>query len=108
MFAWVPEWGWTFACSAPKRLLDAIARQVLGLVVELAPAVVALAGVALGVLVGHDRAHRLEDGSAHEVLGGDQLEPVHLAGPLAVDDTRELGIRLGKMRHINNFGARHV
>ena len=91
-----------------EELLDPVARQVLGLVVELAPAVIPLARVALGVLVGHDRAHRLEDGATHEVLGGDQLEPVHLADPLAFDDTRELGVHIGKVRHINNFGLRHV
>ena len=108
MFAWVPEWGCTFACSAPKSLLDTVAREVLGLVMELAPAVVPLARVTLGVLVRHDRAHRFENGSTYEVLGGDQLEPVYLADPLAFDDTREFGVHIGKVRHINNFGARHV
>ncbi|KAF5052325.1 hypothetical protein DSECCO2_409870 [anaerobic digester metagenome] len=91
-----------------EELFDAVAGEVLRLVVELAPTVVTLPGIALGVLVGHDRAHGLEHGTAHEVLGGDKLEPVHLAEPLALDDPRNFWIHIGKMRHINRIGLRHV
>jgi hypothetical protein len=48
------------AGAGPGRLLHDIG--------ELATAVVALAGVALGVLVGEHRAHRLEHGRRNEVL----------------------------------------
>ena len=51
----------------------------LGDVDELAAAVVALARIALGVLVGQHRAGGFEHGAADEVLGGDQLEAVVLA-----------------------------
>ena len=55
MFACAPECGWTLACSAPKSCFDAVDGELLGDVDELAAAVVALAGVAFGVLVGqHD------------------------------------------------------
>ena len=43
-----------------EQLPDALERQLLGDVDELAAAVVALARQALGVLVGHHRAQRLE------------------------------------------------
>ena len=58
-----------------EELLGAVDGQRLGDVDELAAAVVALAGVALGVLVGQHRAGRLQHGLADEVLRGDQLEP---------------------------------
>ena len=41
---------------------------------ELAAAVVALAGIALGVLVGEDGPDRLQDRLGDEVLRGDHLE----------------------------------
>jgi hypothetical protein len=57
-----------------EQLLGAIARQVLHDVGELAAAVVALAGIAFGVLVGEDAAGGFEHGFGGEVLAGDQLE----------------------------------
>jgi len=69
---------------AAEELLGARSGQLLGHVHELAPAVVALGRVALGVLVGQHRSDRLEDRRADEVLRGDQLEtgvlPVDLVG----------------------------
>ena len=75
-----------------EELLRAIARQVLGHVDDLAAAVVATAGVALGVLAGQDRAHRLEHGQARVVLGCDQLEVAAGALLLVTDDLPDLGI----------------
>ena len=46
-----------------EELLGAVAREVLHHVGELAAAVVALAGIALGVLVGEDRPGRFEHGA---------------------------------------------
>ena len=65
-----------------EERLGALDGQPLGHVDELAAAVVALARVALGVLVGHHRAGGLEHGAGDEVLRGDQLEPLVLAPPL--------------------------
>ena len=62
-----------------EELLGAVARQVLHHVGELASAVVALAGIAFGVLVGEHRAGGFEHGLADEVLRGDQLQPFVLA-----------------------------
>ena len=64
-----------------EERLGAVDGQLLGDVHELAAAVVALAGIALGVLVGEHRAHGFEHRFGNEVLGGDQLD----AGGLATD-----------------------
>ena len=63
-----------------ENLLRARNRQRLGDVDELATAVVPLAGVAFGVLVGQHRSGGVEHGLADEVLRGDELQ----AGVLAV------------------------
>ena len=55
MLALAPECGCTLACSAPNSALDPLAGQVLDLVDDLVAAVVPLARVALGVLVGEHR-----------------------------------------------------
>ena len=80
-----------FACGAGVRLdvgvlgaeerLGAVAGEVLDLVDDLAAAVVALAGNALGVLVVEPRAERLEHRDRGEVLRGDELERLLLARP---------------------------
>ena len=57
-----------------EELLRAVDRQLLGHVDPLAAAVVAPAGVALGVLVGQHRALAFEHRRRNEVLGGDHLE----------------------------------
>ena len=72
----------------PEQLLGAVDRELLGDVDLLAAAVVALARVALGVLVGQHRAGRLEHRLGDEVLGGDHLERVLLALELAVEHAR--------------------
>ena len=62
-----------------EKLFRAVAGEVLDHVGEFAPAVVALAGIALGVLVGEDSAGGLENGAADEVLRGDHLQAFVLA-----------------------------
>ena len=47
--------------------------QVLNNIGVLAAAVIALAGIPLGILVGKDTAHRLQHGFAHKILRGNQL-----------------------------------
>ena len=82
--------------AALEELLGALDRQRLGLVDELAAAVVAVAGIALRVLVGEHGAGGLEHGARDEVLRRDQLDLVLLASELAADDAGELGIALGQ------------
>jgi hypothetical protein len=81
--------------AQPLRPFDG---QRLGLVDELAAAVVALAGIALGVLVGQHRSGGLQHRAADDVLGGDQLDLLALAGELAADGGGELGVALGEAR----------
>ena len=65
-----------------EQRLGPVDRQFLADVDLLAAAVVAAAGVALGVLVGQHRADRVEDGLGHEVLRGDHLQRPLLAAQL--------------------------
>ena len=66
--------------------------DALGDVDDLAAAVVAGAGVALGVLVGEGRAERGQHGGRGEVLGGDQLERVACRSSLPEQHLGELGV----------------
>ena len=72
-----------------EQLLDAVDGQVLGLVDTLAAAIVAVAGIALGIFVGQAAAHGLHHLLAHEVLAGDQLDAVQLALMLFLDDVKQ-------------------
>ena len=91
-----PECGWTFANSAPNSALRALDRELLGDVDLFAAAVVAAAGVSLGVLVREHRALRLQHRDGHEVLGGDHLEVPALALELALEHLCDLGVDLGE------------
>ncbi len=69
-------------------------RQRLDVVNHLTAAVVALARVALGVLVGENAPHRLEHGGGREVLRSDELDVLALAGKLLLDQSgRWRGLR---------------
>ena len=82
MLACAPECGCTLACSAPNSALARAIASAFDDVDELAAAVVALARIAFGVLVGQHRAGGFEHGAADEVLRGDQLEAVVLPAQL--------------------------
>ena len=62
-----------------KQLFRAVDRQSLGDVDELAPAVVALARIAFGVLVGELRPLRLQNARADVIFRRDQLDVLFLA-----------------------------
>jgi hypothetical protein len=79
-----------------EERLGAVDRQLLGDVDELAAAVVAAAGIALGVLVRQHAALRLEDRLRHEVLRRDHLERPLLAVELVLEHPRDLGIDVGE------------
>ena len=79
-----------------EELLRAVDRDLLDLVDDLAAAVVAPAGIALGVLVRRHRADRLEHGRPREVLGRDQLDLPALPLELAAEQLGDLGVDLGE------------
>ena len=87
-----------------EELLGAIARQVLDHIGELASAVVALAGITLGVLVGEDRARGFQHRLAHEILRGDQLQAFVLAALFVFDGLRDLGINF-RQREFHRIGV---
>ena len=99
MLACAPECGCTLTWSAPNSCLRAIDRERLGDVDELAAAVVPLARIALGVLVRHHGAGRLEHGEADEVLRRDELEALFLAADFVADGGGDVGIDGVEMRH---------
>jgi hypothetical protein len=68
---------------------------LLGDVDVLAAAVIALAWIAFGVLVGQYRALRFQHPRAGVVLGRDQLDVVFLALPLAIERSLQLGVEPG-------------
>ena len=94
--AWEPECGWTLAKSAAEQRLGPLDGQGLDLVDEFAAAVVAPAGIALGVFVGQHRALGLQHRPRDDVLRGDQLDLVLLAAELAADGFEDSRIGLGQ------------
>ena len=82
-----------------EELLQPVDGELLHLVHHLAAAVVPLARVALGVLVGERRAHRVDDRAAREVLARDELEAVLLPAQLLVDQARDDGIGVAGVGH---------
>ena len=95
-----------------EELFGASDRELLDLVHDLAAAVVALPGQALGVLVREHRADGLQYGRPGEVLRRDQLELIALARELRVAEASDLGVDLGqaevaqvveRVRHVGSF-----
>jgi hypothetical protein len=82
--------------AAVEQALGALDRQRFGNVDVLAAAVVAPSGIALGVLVGQDRALRLEHRAADDVLARDQLDLVLLAAELGLERRGEVGVYVAK------------
>ena len=76
--------------------LGALDGQGLGDVDDLAASVVAATWVALRVLVGQDRALTLQDGPGNEVLRGDHLQGLALAGELTGEDLGDVRVELGQ------------
>ncbi len=81
-----------------EELFGAVAGEGFDDVGELATAVVAFSGVALGVFVGKDGAGGLEHGARDEVLGGDHLETFVLAENFVLDLFGDLRIGGGEGR----------
>jgi hypothetical protein len=75
-----------------EELLRALDGEVLGDVDERAAAVIALARIALGVLVGERRALRRQHRHARVILRGDQLDMLLLALIFLPDGVPHLGV----------------
>ena len=76
------------------ELLGAVDGNLLALVDYLAAAVVALAGVAFGIFVGHHAAHGFHHLVADKVLGGNQLDAFGLTLTLFLNEVENLCISL--------------
>ncbi len=81
-----------------EQLLGAVDGQLFDHVDVFAAAVVALAGISFGVLVGQYRPLRLQHPGAGVVFRGDELNVVLLASPLPGDGLGKFGIKTGN-RH---------
>src|SRR5207245_2030221 len=78
--------------------------RFLGDVDKLAPAVVALLRISLGVLVGKLRSLCSHDGRARVILGGDQLDMRLLAFVLAADRAPDVRIGLAQVLRTAEHG----
>ena len=74
----------------PENLLGPLAGQFLGDVDELATAIVAMTGIALGIFIGKHAAHGLHHRGAGVVFRGDHFQ----AAPLPVDLAGDGGPKL--------------
>ena len=83
--------------GAVEQLAGALNGEGFGHVHILAAAIIAPAGIAFGVFVGHDRALRLQHGARDDVFRGDQLDFVLLAVEFAGDGLGDLWIGLGEL-----------
>jgi hypothetical protein len=81
---------------AAEDLFGAVAGQVLDDIGVLAAAVVAPAGVALGIFVGEDGTGSLEHGFRDEVFAGNHLQPLVLAEGFVVKGGGYVGVGLGE------------
>mmetsp|Transcript_37835 Transcript_37835/g.75400 ORF Transcript_37835/g.75400 Transcript_37835/m.75400 type:complete len:381 (-) Transcript_37835:18-1160(-) len=79
-----------------EGLQGAVLAQVLDAVDDLVAAVVARAGLALGVLVRERRAEALHHRAGGEVLRRDELDGSHLPGLLLLDQLRDRRVRLSQ------------
>ena len=70
---------------ATKQLLGALDGEFFGDINELAAAIIALARIALGIFVGHDRALRFKHGARHDVFRRDQFDLVPLTAEFALN-----------------------
>ena len=87
-----------------EELLGPIAGQVLDHVDVLAAAVVAPAGIALGVFVGQHAADGLHDGRAGVVFAGDHFQAVLLALDFGAHGGPDFGVFFGDEVHGGSSG----
>ena len=75
-----------------EERLRAVDRELLGLIHEFAAAVVALAGITLGIFIREDRAHGFHHCLGNKILRWDQLEARGLPAELVTQHSRDGGI----------------
>ncbi len=85
-----------------EQFLRALDRERLDLIDVFLALVVALAGIALGVLVVEDRAGRFHHGRRRVVLGRDQPDELVLPPRLERDQAVDLGVGRAQRRHIGH------
>ena len=78
-----------------EQRLDAVDRQLLGHVDIFAAAVIALARIAFGILVGQLAALRFHHRRAGVVFRGDQLDMIFLAAVFVLDRGPQLRVDIG-------------
>src|ERR1700730_14842740 len=79
-----------------EQFLRAIDSRLLDDVAPFTTAVVALARIAFGVLVGKDRAGGFKHGFTNEVLRGDQFQAVSLSRDFVIDCVGDYRIDFGE------------
>jgi glycine hydroxymethyltransferase len=82
---------------AIEQFFGALDGERLGLIDELATAIVAPARIAFGIFVGKHGARGLEHGAAHDVFRCDQFDFMLLAIQLAIDSRRQFGVAVVKI-----------
>ena len=87
-----------------KELLGAVDRELLGDVDIFAAAVVTLAGIALGVLVGELRALRSEHRTARVILRRNQFDMIFLTCMLAGDGGPQIRVGLRERERAMGHG----
>jgi len=80
----------------PKQLLGTVNGQLLHHIHMLTAAIVTLARIPFGVLVGHDTALGFQHCLGYKVLRGDQLQVILLALGLVTDRFGDCGVKLFK------------
>ena len=88
-----------------EQLFGALDRERLGDVDPFAAAIIAGAGIALGVFVGHHRALRFQHGAADDVFRRDQFDLVALSAEFAADSGGDVRICLGQGRGEERVGC---
>ncbi len=86
-----------------EQLFGAVTRQVFDNVRELASAVVALAGISLGIFIREYRARGFEHRFADKILRGNQLQTLVLAAGFVVDGSGNL--RIGFVERAVHLGC---
>jgi hypothetical protein len=84
----------------PEELLQPVAGKVLGHIVELASPIVSLAGVALGIFIGHDGSHCFKNRTGNNIFGCNQFQAIDLAEPLFLDDICYFWISFRQIGHM--------
>ena len=87
-----------------EELFRPLNGQVFHLVHALAAAIVALAGITLGVFIGENRSHGRHDSRRDQILRGDQFNISSLAGQLFLHGTAQFRVIFG---HKAN-GVQHI